>query len=158
MPDIEQSGFLMRCSPGVRELGQGFRPPPHQGQGKHRFLIRYKPHEDAAPLKEAFFSLHPHTNHHTTRMSSSLSVTSPAPPSSFSLFPTSTAAPFAFSLFGQDPRESHARYEDLAAIMSTSSSSSSSSSSYKRTRRRSTGSVLPGHSLVVSLRRFFGGL
>ncbi|KAF8505632.1 hypothetical protein F5888DRAFT_456160 [Russula emetica] len=44
--------------------------------------------------------------------------------SSFSLFPTSTAAPCAFGLFGQDPRESHARYEDLAALMSTSSSSS----------------------------------
>jgi hypothetical protein len=79
--------------------------------------------------------------------SSNLAVTS------FSLFPTSTAAPCAFGLFGQDPRETHAKYEELAALVMARPSHGRTASPKVTRRRRSS-----GNSLVVSLRRIFGGL
>jgi len=68
--------------------------------------------------------------------------------SSFSLFPASTTAPCAFGLFGQNPRDTHATYEDLAAVIARPSNG--------HTVRR-TGSV-GGNTFLDGLWRFFGGL
>ena len=65
----------------------------------------------------------------------------------FSFFPTSTAAPCAFGLFGQDPRDTHATYEDLAAVMARPSKGPT----LRRTRS------VGGNSFVDGLRRFFRG-
>jgi hypothetical protein len=74
---------------------------------------------------------------------------------SFSPFPTSTTAPWAFGLFGQDPRDTHATYQDLVAIVRPSSHVHRP----ERTRGVSNSSR-DGHSNAFyrGLRRFFGGL
>ncbi|KAH9999298.1 hypothetical protein BJV77DRAFT_959234 [Russula vinacea] len=77
--------------------------------------------------------------------------------SSFSLFPTATAAPCAFGLFGQDPRETHATYQDLASIIMARPSAHGhghkTSSLPEATRKTGTSGA---NSLIASLRRFFG--
>lgn len=77
-----------------------------------------------------------------------LNVTMSSNMTPFSFFPTSTAAPCAFGLFGQNPRDVHATYEDLASVITRPSN--------ERALRR-TKSVGGGNSFVDGLRRFFGG-
>jgi hypothetical protein len=74
--------------------------------------------------------------------------------SPFSLFPTSTTAPCAFGLFGQDPRDAHGRYEELAAVLGRPSSHGRAAPRSEKRSASSNGS----NSFVENLRRFFGNL
>jgi hypothetical protein len=54
----------------------------------------------------------------------------------FSLFPASTTAPCAFGLFGQNPRDTHATYEELAAVIDPSIEGTYSQADQERRRRQ----------------------